>query len=290
MMVDRRASAFVCILMLCLILQAGCWGRKFFKMPSETLETSSRVDSLLEENARLRSRISSIERTLSEQQDYSRRSNAQLKIDLEEMKDQLMILQEMLRDTDQSAYYRATGSGGTTGRLPRSGDAEEQVADEGLEEQADSTSSAAQVEGTGEEPVDSTEAAGAVPVPQPEEIHRQVYLDYSRGEYQLAIEESQLFLDEYPDHPLVQEIIFIRGECFMGQEKHFDALKEYSRILQEFPEGKRIPATLLRMAVAYESIGENEVAAGIIRRLVREHPYSEEAALAEERYKDLLEE
>jgi TolA-binding protein len=272
------------------MLQAGCWGRKFFNMPSETLDTSARVDSLLQENARLRSRISSIEQTLSEQQDYSRRSNAQLKIDLEEMKDQLMILQEMLRDTDQSAYYRATGSGGTSGRLPRGSDAAERDADEGLEESADSTSSAVQGEATGEEPADSTGAVGTLPVPQPEEIHRQVYLDYSRGEYQLAIEESQLFLDEYPDHPLVQEVIFIRGECFMGQDKHFDALKEYSRILQEFPEGKRVPSALLRMAVAYESIGETEVAAGIVRRLVREHPYSEEAALAEERYKDLLEE
>ncbi len=136
---------------------------------------------------------------------------------------------------------------------------------------------------------DTTGAGDTAIVPQPEEIHRQVYLDYSRGEYQLAIEESQLFLDDYSDHPLVQEIIFIRGECFMGQEKFFDALKEFSRILQEFPGGKRVPASLLRMAVAYENIGETEVAAGIVRRLVREHPYSEEAALAEERYKDLLE-
>ena len=276
----------VCILCVCMILQAGCWGRKFFNMPSETIETSARVDSLLGENAKLSRRISNIEGTLSEQQDYSRRSNAQLKIDLEEMKDQLMILQEMLRNTDQNAYYRATGSGGAV-TLPRDVDRAQQAADEGLEEEPDSTDSTLPVEDAGEA---SPDTAGTVSVPQPEEIHRQVYLDYSRGEYQLAIEESQLFLDEYAGHPFIQEIVFIRGECFMGQEKFFDALKEFSRILQEFPGGKRIPASLLRMVVAYENIGEAEVAAGIVRRLVREHPYSEEAALAEERYKDLLEE
>jgi TolA-binding protein len=272
----------VCILCGCVILQEGCWGRKFFNMPSETLETSTRVDSLLKENAELRSRISNIERTMSEQQDYSRRSNAQLKIDLEEMKDQLMILQEMLRNTDQSAYYRATGSGGAERKLPRGTDTSQQAADEGLEEEPDSTASTPALGSAGEALPDTAGTAEIASVPQPEEIHRQVYLDYSRGEYQLAIEESRLFLDEYPDHPLVQEIVFIRGECFMGQEKFFDALKEFSG-------GKRVPASLLRMAVAYENIGESEVAAGIIRRLVREHPYSEEAALAEERYKDLLE-
>lgn len=278
----------VCILCVCMILQAGCWGRKFFNMPSETIETSARVDSLLEENAKLSRRISNIEGTLSEQQDYSRRSNAQLKIDLEEMKDQLMILQEMLRNTDQNAYYRATGSGGAEVTLPRDVDKAQQVADEGLEEEPDSTASTLPVESAGEASPDTAGTAGAVSVPQPEEIHRQVYLYYSRGEYQLAIEESQLFLDEYPGHSLIQEIVFIRGECFMGQEKFFDALKEFSRILQEFPGGKRIPASLLRMVVAYENIGEAEVAAGIVRRLVREYPYSDEAALAEERYKDLL--
>ena len=287
-MVNRRVSVLVCILCVCMILQVGCWGRKLFNMPSETIETSARVDSLLEENAKLSRRISNIEGTLSEQQDYSRRSNAQLKIDLEEMKDQLMILQEMLRNTDQNAYYRATGSGGAEVTLPRDVDTAQQAADEGLEEEPDSTASTLPVEGAGEASPDTAGTAGAVSVPQPEEIHRQVYLYYSRGEYQLAIEESQLFLDEYPGHSLIQEIVFIRGECFMGQEKFFDALKEFSRILQEFPGGKRVPASLLRMVVAYENIGEAEVAAGIVRRLIREHPYSEEAALAEERYKDLL--
>ena len=259
----------VCILCVCMILQAGCWGRKFFNMPSEAIETSTRVDSLLEENAKLSRRISNIEGTLSEQQDYSRRSNAQLKIDLEEMKDQLMILQEMLRNTDQNAYYRATGSGGADVTLPRDVDSSQQAVDEGLEEEPDSTASTPPVEVDGEAPPDTAGTAGAASAPQPEEIHHQVYLDYSRGEYQLALEESQLFLDEYPGHALVQEIVFIRGECFMGQEKFFDALKEFSRILQEFPGGKRVPASLLRMVVAYENIGEAEVAAGIVRRLVR---------------------
>jgi TolA-binding protein len=289
-MADRRAYLAICILGVCMIVQAGCWGRKFFNMPSQTIENTAKVDSLLEKNAMLQRRIADMERAMSEQQDYSRRSNVQLKIDLEEMKDQLMILQEMLRNTDQSAYLRATGSGGAERKLPRETGSTQQAVDEGLEEEHDPAVPAAPGGDAGEVPADSAFSAAPEAVPQPEEIHRQVYLDYSRGEYQLAIEESQLFLAEYPDHPLIQEIVFIRGECYMGQEKFFDALKEFSRILQEFPGGKRVPPSLLRMAVAYENIGEAEVAAGIVRRLVREYPYSEEAAMAEERYKDLLEE
>jgi TolA-binding protein len=288
MTVQRHVVGVACLLMACMTLQAGCWGRKFFRMPRETLETSAKTDSLIRENAELRRRIARMEGTLEEQQDYSRRSNAQLKIDLEELKDQLNVVQEMLRNAGQTSYYRPMetrsveqeGADSVREGIPVDEDRGTEPGDTVRAERG----------GVDDASADSVRAGSVESVPSAEEIYRQVYLDFSRGEYQLAVEESELFLEKYQDHPLSQEVLFIRGECFMEQEKYFDALKEFSRILQEFPSGKRIPAALLRMAISYESIGENEVAAGVVRRLLREHPYSEEAALAEERYKSLLEE
>ena len=59
--------AFLCALLILLVgIAGGCWGRKFFRMPSETLDTSTKVDSLLKENAMLRERISNLERALAE--------------------------------------------------------------------------------------------------------------------------------------------------------------------------------------------------------------------------------
>jgi TolA-binding protein len=287
----RHVVGMICLLCACMVSQPGCWGRKFFRMPRETMETSAKADSLIQENAELRQRIARIERGLEEQQDYSRRSNAQLKIDLEELKDQLNVVQEMLRNAGQDSYYRPRVGVEGEGPEQRGGETarEDVPIDEG---QADASGDSVSVEpeGMAGSSADTVRAEAPESVPAAEEIYRQVYLDYSRGEYQLAVEESELFLEKYEEHPLSQEILFIRGECFMEQDKYFDALKEFSRILQEFPSGKRIPAALLRMAISYESIGETEVAAGIVRRLLREHPYSEEAALAEERYGGLLEE
>jgi TolA-binding protein len=289
----RHLFVVICLLCACMVVEGGCWGRTFFRMPRETIETSAKADSLIRENAELRRRIVRIERILDEQKDYSRSANAQLKMDLEELKDQLNVLQEMLRDADQSSYYRPVGTVREGGREQRGNDAGREGLTAGGERRAqpaDASSNDSQGEPVDTVSIDTLHSGRPEALPPAEEIHRQVYLDFSRGEYQIAIEESGLFLEKYGDHPLAQEVLFIRGECFMEQEKYFDALKEFSRILQEFPKGKRIPATLLRMAIAYESIGENEVAAGVVRRLLREHPYSEEAALAEERYKELLEE
>jgi TolA-binding protein len=250
-------------------------------MPGESLETSAKADSLLRVNSELRRRMAVLERSLGQQQEYSRRTSAQLKIDIEELKDQINMLQEMLRDSGQPSRttrnvertrsdsgMTPAGAGGATGSP--------------LEEPAGGTPDSLLA--------DSVRTAVPMTVPPAEEIHRQMYLDFSRGEFQLALEESETFLEEYQDHHLMQEVLFIRGECFMEQKKYFDALKEFSRILQDFPSGDRVPASLLRMAISYESIGEREIAGGIVRRLIREHPYSEEAAVAEDRFGELLQE
>jgi TolA-binding protein len=281
MSANRHVPVLACLLAAVLLTQTGCWGRKFFKMPGESLETSAKADSLLKVNGELRRRLATLERSLEQQQEYSRRTNAQLKIDIEELKDQINMLQEMLRSTG-----RAEGEAGIRNRVqtPREGTgvATRKVPDTGPGDRPGVVPDSVLADSLG------TPAVTAPP--PPEEIHRQMYLDFSRGEFQLALEESEIFLDEYPDHRLLQEILFIRGECFMEQEKYFDALKEFSRILQDFPSGERVPATLLRMAIAYESIGEREIAGGIVRRLIREHPYSEEAAVAEDRFGELLKE
>ena len=42
------------------------------------------------------------------------------------------------------------------------------------------------------------------------------------------------------------------------------------------------------MAVLYEKIGENDLAAGVARRLIREYPSSEESAEARDRFGGML--
>lgn len=266
-------------------------------MPRETMSTSAGVDSLLRENAELQSRVYLIEKEIRGQRDYSRNSNAQLKIDLDELKDQMNALQQIIREIGQvpprppegfkagvsdTSGVDAAPAGVRTREVPGTGTGETPEAG-GMKtgEAGDTLSEAAAG-------ADTSVSRVVESVPPPEEIYRQAYLDFSRGAYGLVLEESELFLKEYPDHSLGEEVRFIRGESFMEQEKYFDALKEFSLLLQDYPNGRRVPATLFRMTVSYDSIGERDIAAGVVRRLLREYPYSEEAVAAEERFGDLL--
>ncbi|MCU0639506.1 MAG: tetratricopeptide repeat protein [Candidatus Krumholzibacteria bacterium] len=261
-------------LLSALVLDSGCWGRKFFRAPGETIETSTKVDSLLKENMVLQRRVYNLEKMLSSQQDYDRSVNAQTRLDLEELKDRLNALSQMLEES--GAKPAAGPAAGRSRALPSAG----------AGALPDTLAGSGPAGAAGAGPGGRT---GSVPVPSAEEIHRQTYLDFSRMEYQIALDESQAFLENYPDHPLGQEVRFVRGECYMELGKHFDALKEFSAVLQDYPRGKKVPPSLLRMAVCYDAIGDRGLSAGVVRRLVREYPASEEAAVAKERFADLLE-
>jgi len=287
------------LLVLLLAVEGGCWGRSFFRMPAKTLDTSAKVDSLLMENAILKERISIIERTLREDQEFARGANAQLKLDLEELKDRLNALQEMLRESQEDTPFkpaerrRATLPDTTRAQPPAPagtrGEASAPVpglsGGDSLEvaSRAPANDSLSRISG-------SADMAGAImaPAPPAEDLFRQIYLDYNRREYQVALEESESFLAEYPDDPLGEEVLFIRGQCLMEQTDYMDALKEFSTLLQRYPRGKRAPGTLLRMAVSYDEMGQKELAAGVVRRLLKEYPHSEEATAAEERFADIL--
>lgn len=218
-------------------------------------------------------------------------------MDLEELKDQLNALQEMLREERESSPFKpterrrvapadtvrarspspaeATGATRPPPSQPLSGDT--LAASGGLA--GDSVSLAA-----------DTSGSLAVPTPPPEQLYRQIYLDFNRREYQLALEESESFLIEYPDDPLAEEVLFIKGQSLMEQTAYIDALKEFSTLLQQYPRGKRAPGALLRMAVSYEAMGQKELAAGVVRRLLKDYPRSDEAKIAEERFAAILRE
>lgn len=288
-------GALLPLLVLLVAILGGCWGRSFFRMPNETLSASAKIDSLLEENAALRDRIARIERTLAEDQEFARGTNAQLKMDLEELKDQLGALQEMLREAQDSSPFKPTErrkvtrpdttgtrspapTGGGNGAVSSGGPAADtldlarSVPPDTLPGGADS----------------DTAGAVAAPAPPPEEMFRQIYIDYNKRAYQVALEESEAFLAEYADDPLGEEVLFIRGQCLMELANQTDALKEFSTLLQRYPRGKRAPGALLRMAISYEQLGQTELAAGVARRLMNEFPRSEEASVAEERFGAIL--
>ncbi len=252
------------------LVSGGCWGRQYWNAPESTIATEAKVDSLLGENAILQRRVYHLETLLEGQQEQLRRSGARTSMDLEEIKDQINSLYVILEEGQQAPVQRSVRH--PSAQIPV-------IPDTG--------SSPDSLPVTGDGAVllpDSAEAAGSISIPGPEEMYRQIYLDFSRMEYEIALEESEEFLREYPGDPMTEDVRYVRGECYLELDKDHDALREFSAILQDYPRGKKTPAVLLRMAIAYERTGDSELAQGVAGRLMREYPDSEEASEARKRF------
>jgi len=267
-----RRIAPIWLLIPALALFAGCWGVKFVEMPQNAEDSSAGVDSLEVRLNRLEWRIYKLSRQLEEQQEFNRTFSARQKMDIEELKDGLNAALQLLSE--------GPGVSGGAAEVP------ERRRRIMVPDTSSADSSAAM-------PAEGDSIAlpdtASITAPSAEEMYSQVYLGFARMDYQNALEDSRIFLEEYSGHPLEEKVFFIRGECFMQQEKYFDALKEFSRILKEYPDSEKVPGALLRTAIAYNEIGDRDLAAGVVRRLVRKYPESEEATIARERFSDMLE-
>lgn len=271
-------------------------------MPSETLETSRKVDSLLVENARITEHVKSLEERLKEQEDFSRGSRAQLKLDLESIKDEINSLKEILREESTSNAFRrtvpsapsevdtsakntepfdSTGVASFKGIAQPGSTHERETLPDTVIASRQSTSNVKKLPSDETKGVqDTSRKSQEGSIPPAAQLYRQAYLYYNRGDYDLALEELDILSDNYSNDPICEDALFLKGECFFQKKSFFDAINQFSTLLSRFPKGKKVPGALLRMALAYESVGENDLALGVAKRLLREYPYSEEAATA----------
>jgi tol-pal system protein YbgF len=122
---------------------------------------------------------------------------------------------------------------------------------------------------------------------QAEQAYQAAYRDVTNGKYELAAQEFQDFLQQYPDSPRVAESHFYLGEAQFAQERYLEAAGEYSKVTTDFPASRLAPAAYLKMGRAYVQLEERSLAQKAFKTLIDKHPNSEEAKQAESALKSL---
>jgi len=120
-----------------------------------------------------------------------------------------------------------------------------------------------------------------------EQSYQAAYRDVTNGKYELAAQELQDFLTQYPDSPRVAEAHFYLGEAQYAQERYLEAAGEYQKVTHDFPASRLAPAAYLKMGRAYVQLEERSLAEKAFKTLIDKHPNSEEAKQAESALKQL---
>ncbi len=132
----------------------------------------------------------------------------------------------------------------------------------------------------------NAQQAPAVPapaVPDPETLYKSAYSDYTNGNYDLAIQGFQQYLQNYGQTDLASNAQFYIGDSYYLQKKYSEAIKAYDQCMIQYPGGNKMQAAQLKKG--YALLAEGQTSAGVreLRSLVRRYPDSKEAELARQR-------
>jgi tol-pal system protein YbgF len=117
----------------------------------------------------------------------------------------------------------------------------------------------------------------------PNQIYDQASQDLTQGRYALALQNFRDFLRRFPTSELADNAQYGVGESFFAQSKFDSAAVEYARVEATYPAGDRVPASLYKLALSQEKLGQAAPARKTFEDLVKRFPNSGEAQLARER-------
>ena len=129
---------------------------------------------------------------------------------------------------------------------------------------------------------------GAAPPPDApaapaRDLYDAAYRDFSRGNYQLALEGFNEFLRYYPEDDLSDNAQYWIGECYYGLGDLDRAVLEYLKVRDLYPGADKVAAATLKTGYAFLRKGDEETARRYFETVVREFPDSDEANLARDK-------
>ncbi|MGH9326589.1 MAG: tol-pal system protein YbgF [Terriglobia bacterium] len=126
-------------------------------------------------------------------------------------------------------------------------------------------------------------AAAPPPVPDPQSLYKSAYADYTQGQYPLAIQGFQEYLQDYGNTDLASNAQFYIGESYYLQKDYKNAITQYDKCIQLYPDGNKVAAAYLKKGYALLALGETTTGERELYSLIRKYPNSQEAHLARER-------
>ncbi|MCZ6696356.1 MAG: tol-pal system protein YbgF [Acidobacteria bacterium] len=120
-----------------------------------------------------------------------------------------------------------------------------------------------------------------------ENLYRQGYADYTKGNYALALQELAEFQQRYPDSPLADDAQYLRGEVHFSQQHYPEAIEVFDQLVREYPGGDKIGPAYLKKGLALLEMNRTADAVVQLQHVIDMYPESEEARIARDRLRNL---
>jgi tol-pal system protein YbgF len=115
------------------------------------------------------------------------------------------------------------------------------------------------------------------------DLYKDAYESYQKGDFEGARRKFETFLKQYPNTELSDNAQFWIGETYYAKKDYEKAILEYEKAIAKYPEGDKIPAALLKQALAFLELGDKTNGRNLLRRVIERYPQSDQAEMAKKR-------
>lgn len=112
------------------------------------------------------------------------------------------------------------------------------------------------------------------------EDYRQAIMLVGRGRHADARRAFQQVFDSDPSGDLADNALFWIGETFYAAGDYTNAVRHYSRVVNEFSDQNKAPDSLFKIALAQARTGDLALARRTLQQVIEKYPYSSTASSA----------
>lgn len=121
----------------------------------------------------------------------------------------------------------------------------------------------------------------------PEALYQQGLTMIKGGNPQKARELFTKFIEQNPNNELVSNAHYWLGEAYYTEKTYDQAILEFEKVIKNYPGKEKVPAAMLKQAMAFKALGDATSAKYVLKKLLEGYPRTEEAGLAKAKLREL---
>ena len=124
-------------------------------------------------------------------------------------------------------------------------------------------------------------------MPAADVLYSSAYRDITAGNYDLSKQEFQEYIKYYPGTELASNAQFYLGEIAALKKNYRDAIAQYNKVIQNYPNSFKIPSARVKKGLALLALGQKTAGVRELREVIRDYPDSDEARLASSKLRQI---
>jgi tol-pal system protein YbgF len=110
---------------------------------------------------------------------------------------------------------------------------------------------------------------------------------FDQGDFEAARSDFESIIKDFPKSEHADNAQFWIGEIYYREKWYEKAILEYQKVIENYPKGNKVPASLLKQGFAFISLGDKANARLILKELSQKHPETNEGKIALQKLKEL---